>query len=108
MTKEMIAPYVGQPNEFPVTEPLKELAAKSDQIQDKSCAGIIEKLTNPSPAATRELRIEAEKADVGSLRVEGDQAFLIYRGAGGTVLTMPMANEGGSWKVGSLAGTPLS
>jgi hypothetical protein len=91
-----------------VTVPLEKLAAKAKQIQDKSCAGIFEKLTNPSPAARGELRAEAAKADVGSLRTKGDQAFLIYRGVGGTVLAMPMANEGGSWKVGSLAGTPLS
>jgi hypothetical protein len=54
------------------------------------------------------MKAEAEKANIGSLRIEGEQAFVIYTGIDGTVLAMPMANEGGDWKVASLAGTPLS
>jgi hypothetical protein len=89
-----------------VAEGLEELAAKAKHVEDPSCAGIFEKLTNP--AAMGDLRTEAAQADVGSLRFEGDRAFLIYRGIRGIVLAMPMTNEGGSWKVGSLAGTPLN
>lgn len=84
----------------------EKLAAQAKQIEDKSCAGILEALTNP--AAKSAMKAEAEKANVGSLRVEGDRSFVIYTGTGGTVLAMPMANEGGEWKVASLAGTPLS
>ena len=54
------------------------------------------------------MKQEAEKANVGSLRVEGDRSFVIYKGVKGTVLAMPMANESGDWKVASLAGTPLN
>ena len=87
-------------------ESFEKLAAQAKQIEDKSCAGVLEKLTNP--AAKQGMKAEAEKANVGSLRVEGERSFVIYTGIDGTVLAMPMANEGGDWKVASLAGTPLS
>ena len=89
-----------------VVESFEKLAAQAKQLTDTSCAGILEKLTNP--AAKSAMKQEAGKADVGSLRVEGDRSFVIYRGVKGTVLAMPMANEGGNWKVASLAGTPLN
>lgn len=54
------------------------------------------------------MKAEAEKADIGSLRAEEEQVFLIYKGLDGTIMAMPMANEGGDWKVASLAGTPLN
>ena len=87
-----------------VTESLEKLAAQSKQ-SEMSCGEILEKLTNP--AAKQLLRTEAAKANVASLRLEGEGAFIIYIGLGGSALAMPMANEGGVWKVGSLAGTPL-
>lgn len=89
-----------------IVESLEKLAAQAKQGEDQSCAGTIEKLTNP--AAKGAMKAEAEKANVGSLRIEGEQAFVIYTGTDGTVLAMPMANESGNWKVASLAGTPLS
>jgi hypothetical protein len=88
------------------TESLEKFSSQIKQANATGCAGVFEKLTNP--AARGEMRAEAAKADVGSLRIEDEHAFLIYRGVGGTVLAMPMANEGGSWKVASLAGTPLN
>ncbi len=89
-----------------VTESFEKLAAQAKQVEGQGCAGILEKLTNP--AAKAAMKAEAAKANVGSLRIEGEQAFVIYTGTDGTVLAMPMANEGGDWKVASLAGTPLS
>ncbi len=89
-----------------VIESFKQLAAKSTQGGGASCATILEELTNP--ASKPAMKAEAAQADVGSLRVEGERAFLIYAGAGKTVLAIPMADEGGTWKVASLAGTPLS
>jgi len=89
-----------------VVDSFEKLAAQAKQIGDKSCAGILEKLTNP--AAKDSMKAEAAQANVGSLRIEGEQAFLIYTGIDGTVLAMPMANEDSDWKVASLAGTPLS
>jgi hypothetical protein len=99
-----------------VRSSLEEFAAKANeaatkqgkeaQLGDTSCAGILAKLTNR--AALPELRKEAAQADVGSLRVEGDRAFVVYTGLSGTILAIPVTNEDGSWKVGSLAGTPLN
>lgn len=89
-----------------VVESFEKLASQAKQLKGTSCAGILEKLTNP--AAKSAMKQEAEQADVGSLRVEGDRSFVIYKGVKGTVLAMPMASEGGNWKVASLAGTPLN
>lgn len=89
-----------------VTESFEKLAAQAKQAEVPGCAGILEKLINP--AAKESMKAEAEKADVGSLRIEDERAFLIYTGTEGTVLAMPMANEGGDWKVAGFAGTPLS
>jgi hypothetical protein len=89
-----------------VIESFEELAARAKQIEDQSCAGVLEKLTNP--AAKGSIRAEAEKADVGSLRIEGGRAFVIYRGLDKTIIAMPMTREDGDWKVASLAGAPLN
>ena len=87
-------------------ESFEKLAAQAKQGEGKSCGAILAALV--SPAAKSAIKAEAEKADVGSLRVEGEQAFVIYTGVEGTVIAMPMANEGGDWKVASLAGAPLN
>ncbi len=89
-----------------VIDSLQELATQSQRLKGAACAEILDKLTNP--AAKDLLREEAQLADVGSLRVEGDRAFVLYRGPEGEVLAVPMAREDGSWKVGTLASIPLS
>jgi hypothetical protein len=89
-----------------IVESFEKLAAQAKEVDATSCAGIISKLTNP--AAKAAMKAEAEKANVGSLRTEGDRSFVIYTGVQGTILAMPMASEDGEWKVASLAGTPLN
>ncbi len=84
----------------------EQIVARGEGGRGASCGEILVGLINPN--AKQALKEEAEEADVGSLRVERDQAFLIYTGTEGTVLAMPMANEDGEWKVTSLAGTPLT
>jgi hypothetical protein len=79
---------------------------KAEQFDETSCASILRRLTNP--AALPELRKEAAQADVGSLRIGGDRAFLLYTGLGGTVFAISVVNEDGEWKVATLAGTPLN
>jgi hypothetical protein len=69
-----------------------------------SCAEVLAGLTGPVPAAT--LR-EAAVADVGSFRVEGDRGFILFRDAEGQAYFMPMAREGGRWKVAAIAASPL-
>lgn len=59
-----------------------------------------------SEAAQRLLR-EGAVADVGALRVEDNRGFVLYHGAGGHELVMPMAREDGSWKVGTIEPVPL-
>jgi hypothetical protein len=86
-------------------ESIEKLGAKAEQT-DTSCGGILAAVTNP--AARDQLKAEAEQADVGSLRIEDGNAFVIYTGPEGVVFAMPMVNEGGAWKVTGLAATPLS
>ncbi len=88
-----------------IIESVEKLAAKAKQLEDKSCGGILEKLTNPGAAPA--IKAEAEQANVRSLRTEGGQAFVLYTGPHATIISMPMANEDGTWKVASLAGYPL-
>ena len=84
---------------------LERLASKLKPLENASCGEILAKFTIPSAAAT--LREEAANANVGSLRVQGDRAYIIYRGADNSVLARPMTKEGGSWKVATLGSTPL-
>lgn len=70
------------------------------------CAKILEVLINPD--AKQLMKAEAAKADVGSLRVEGERGFLLYTTPGSGAQAIPMENEGGTWKVASIAGTPLT
>ena len=88
-----------------LAESIEKLGGQAKQLKGAGCAGVLRVITNP--AAKQELKEEAARADVGSLRTEGGQAFIIYKGLGGAVLAMPMAKEAGAWKVASLAGTPL-
>ncbi len=69
------------------------------------CAASLEALAGGlSGAALR----EAARVDVGSLRAAGGQGFLLYRGPPeGTVYAISMSEQGGAWKVASLAGIPL-
>lgn len=88
-----------------VARQLKQLASSSNKPSGRGCAGILQALT-PSlpPAVQKELTV----VDAGSLRTEDERAFLIYRGAEGTTYAISMTQEGGAWKVGALAATPLS
>ena len=88
-----------------VLKSLERLAAQSPEAKGKDCAELMAGLSAGVPAS---VRAEAAIADVGALRVEGEQGFLLYHGAQNTIFTMSMAREEGRWKVASLAGVPLS
>jgi len=90
----------------PVKEQLESLAEKAEQFKGKGCAPILEALA--SQANRKLLREEAAQASVGSLRVESERAFVIFRGVGNTTYTIPMVDENGQWLLGSIAPTPLS
>jgi hypothetical protein len=87
-----------------VVQQLQQLASRSGKLSGAGCAKIVAALTPPLPAKVQK---ESTIVDAGSLRTEGERAFLIYRGAEGKVYAIPMAQEGGVWKVGALAATPL-
>ncbi len=86
-----------------VTDQLDLLASQSN-LEGKDCAGMLETLSPPLPEAVRR---ESTVVDAGSLRLEGEQAFLIYRGAKDVGYAMVMAEEDGVWKVGALEATPI-
>jgi len=86
-----------------VVEQLEQLVSRTKSGY-KGCPSALATLTPSLPPAVQR---ETTAVDAGSLRVEGDRGFLIYRGAEKTVYAINMAREGG-WKVGALAGVPLS
>lgn len=83
---------------------LEELVKNSPQLKDKDCGGIIAML---SSGATSELRRNPMAGGVVSLRIEGDRAFAMFNGTDGKGYFMPMARDGGEWKVASLAAVPF-
>lgn len=81
---------------------LEQLAEKSER---SGCAPFLSSFTTKLPASVWR---EITTVDAGSLRQEGEQAFLIYYGAPEkTVYSMPMRFEDGEWKVGALSGSAL-
>jgi hypothetical protein len=70
-----------------------------------SCPETLASLSAGVPAAALE---EAAEAEVGALRIEGDRAFLLFHVAHGSDYFMPMAREGGAWKVGAIAASAVS
>jgi hypothetical protein len=88
----------------PTIESFEQLAARSKQ-KLHGCGAIMGALTEGLPQGNLE---EAAQAEVGALRFEGDRGFLLYHGAADTDYAIPVAKEGGAWKVGALGGTPLS
>lgn len=69
-----------------------------------SCPEAVASLSAAVPAATLN---EAADAEVAALRSEGDRAFLLFHGAHGADYFMPMAHEGGAWKVAAIAPSAL-
>lgn len=88
-----------------ITDQLGEIAARSDQLKGKGCAPILGALSPSLPATVRH---ESTIVDAGSLRLEDERAFLIYRGAEETNYAVLMEREDDAWKVGALAATPIS
>jgi len=82
-------------------EKLEGLAAQSER---KGCTDLLESFS--TPMSNEEWR-EVTEMDAESLRVDGKQATLVYQGAGGETYSIPLREEGGEWKVESLAATSL-
>lgn len=85
-------------------EQLEQLAAQSPEFKGAGCAPILEAFTRPLPATVQR---EITTVDAGSFRHDGEQGFLVYRGADQTVYAMPLVSEDGSWKVSALSGSAI-
>jgi hypothetical protein len=87
-------------------EQLKQFAAQSDPQGSPDCATLLKALTrHPLPASVRR---ESTIVDAGSLRIDEDNSFLIYRGVDRTVFAMPVVEEDGAWKLTLISPTALS
>jgi hypothetical protein len=75
------------------------------QLSPEPCAAALATLSAGSPAAAVR---EAAVADAGALRVNGRHGFLLFHGAHHSDYFMPMAREGGRWKIAALAASPLA
>jgi hypothetical protein len=78
--------------------------AQRDGSESLGCAGVMRAFTQGLPRSA--LRSAAE-IRVLSMRVEAEQAFLIYRDGKGVPSAIPMAREGGGWRVAAIAGSGL-
>lgn len=85
-------------------EKIEHLAVSSTSLGEKSCPSFLEAFLRISAPEQRESTV----IDAGSLRRQGAQGFLIYSGAQETVYAMPLSQEGGTWKIGSLSPKRLS
>lgn len=92
-----------------LVESLEKLAQQSKEGSAMDCGEMLGNLTPRQEVASPKglLVKEAEMADVGSVRVEGDRAFVIYRSYEDMVMAISMVKEDG-WKVASLGGIPLN
>ncbi|HWP32389.1 MAG TPA: hypothetical protein VNL97_01445 [Solirubrobacterales bacterium] len=88
-----------------VARQFEQLASRAPQLKGAGCAGALQAFTRPLPPSVVR---ETSRIDAVSLRREGERAFLIYRGGEGTVYATLMQDEGGTWKVAGVAGTPLN
>jgi hypothetical protein len=88
-----------------IVEQLEKLTSQSAELRGKGCGVALHAFTRPLPASVRR---ETTVVEAGSLRQEGDQAFLIYYGPEKIVYAMPLDEENGKLRVGALAGNPLN
>jgi hypothetical protein len=85
-------------------EQLEQLVSQASKSKQTDCPTALEAFTQPLPLAVeREITV----VDAGSLRHEGEQGFLIYFGADRVKYSMPLRDEGGTWKVTALSGASL-
>lgn len=70
-----------------------------------ACPEVLDSFESMIPPGVRRAGAEA---DVAALRAEGDSGFLLYRGAHGEPLFIPVHREGGDWKVAGVGPSPLS
>ena len=82
---------------------LQVLTGASSKGKLKGCAGTYAMLSAHTPTAERANPLSGALA---VLRVKGDTAFALFYGPHGQKYMMPMAREGGTWKVNQIAPIP--
>lgn len=87
-----------------VLDKIEHLATSATDLPDKSCPAFLKSFTR----LTQREREQSKVVDAGSLRLQGDRGYLIYYGAEKAVYAMRLREEGGEWKVDSLAAEALS
>jgi hypothetical protein len=81
----------------------KQLALLAAQGSGGSCASAYAKLSSHSPASER---ADPLTGALAAFRVQGDNAFALFYGSGAQKYMMPMASEGGAWKVTQIEPIP--
>lgn len=82
------------------SEAIKSIAQFAPEPETATCPRLLEDFSSgTSPKILRRLAV----ADVGSVRIAGDEAHALYDGARDFGFFMPMAFEDGLWKVRALA-----
>lgn len=89
-----------------VAKSLQQLAGGGAQAKRKQvgCPQLLASMSAGMPAS---LKRDLTQAEVGALRTTGSRGFLLYRGAQHTSYFMPMAREGGGWRVAAIAASAL-
>jgi hypothetical protein len=72
---------------------------------DAGCGAILPRLLSPTSAAVARQQLQGE---VVRVRVEGKQAFVVFHAPGARLWTLPLSNQGGGWKVATLAPSVLA
>jgi hypothetical protein len=78
-------------------------AQQSPKLQGKSCVDVLSGLNQSAGVRGP----DTPDGGIVSFRTEGDTGFAIYWGIDGKGYAFPLKSEGGSWKLTSLAPTPL-
>jgi hypothetical protein len=80
-------------------------SAKAAGLKTKGCAGTFAALLSHTPPKTLK---DGAQIHVLSLRVKGNQAFVIYRNATGKAFNLPLNRESGQWKITAPLGIELA
>jgi hypothetical protein len=86
-------------------KPLEAIAERGAEFEGEGCPELLALLTRGAPASARASTIGS---GINSLRVDGDRAFALYHGTDGRDYLVPLVDDDGEWKVGTLAPTELA
>ncbi len=70
----------------------------------KGCAAILPKLLSPTAPAVARGQADGK---ITKVRVEGDQAFIVFHAPGAKLYQLTMVNEDGEWKAATVAASVL-